>query len=375
MSTDDASLMREALGLARRSRPSPNPRVGALVVADAEIVGRGYHERPGLPHAERLALDEAGDAARGATLYVTLEPCCHAGRTGPCTDAILAAGVGRVVVGMLDPDERVAGGGIDTLRRAGVEVTVDVLGADCQRLLEGYTTHRVLGRPQVLLKAAISLDGMLATASGDSKWISSAASRDLAHQLRADADAVLVGVGTVIADDPALTVRRVTGPQPLRIVLDPRLRTPRESQLITTAGESPVLLVHGGADPAAGERLAGYDGLELLECATTAEGRIDPVQLAQQLGARGILSLLVEGGSRVHGSFIAAGVADRLALFVAPKLIGGGKPWAALPGVEQVSQSYRAAQLSATAIGDDLLIEGRLGEPPRPDSGAPGDAP
>jgi len=362
--TADQAFMRLALELARECRPSPNPRVGAVIVRRGEVVGRGRHERAGEPHAEVLALREAGQAARGAELYVTLEPCCHQGRTGPCTEAIESAGLTRIVVGMVDPDPRVSGRGIAFLEQRGHRVDIGVLEGDCRRMLEGYATHRLLGRPQITLKAAVTLDGAIATAAGDSRWVSSETSRVRAHAMRAEADAVLVGSGTALADDPELTVRHVEGPDPLRIVLDSELRTPTDSRLVRTAVRAPLILAHAGAPPEAIGRFDGLPGVEILRCAATPDGRVDLSDLARALGERGVLSLLVEGGGGVHGALIEAGLADRFELFVAPKLIGPGLPWISLAARASMDEAILVEGLTAETIGDDVLLSGRFAPPP-----------
>jgi diaminohydroxyphosphoribosylaminopyrimidine deaminase/5-amino-6-(5-phosphoribosylamino)uracil reductase len=360
----DRTFMRLALELARGSRPSPNPRVGAVVVRDGEVVGKGRHERAGEPHAEVVALADAGEAARGAELFVTLEPCCHRGRTGPCTEAIRSAGLSRVVVGMVDPDPQVSGGGIECLKESGYRVDLGVLEDDCRSLLEGYATHRLLGRPLITLKAAVTLDGAIATTGGDSRWISSQPSRALVHEMRAEADAVLIGVGTALADDPRLTVRHIEGRNPARIVLDSTLRTPLDSQLVRTATEAPLILAHAEAHKDAIARCDGLPGVEVLGCGADPSGRVELNELARLLGDKGVLSLLVEGGGQVHGSLLDAGLADRFALFVAPKLLGPGLPWAALTARASLDEAIRVEELTAEPIGDDLLLRGRFGPTP-----------
>ncbi|MCP4674077.1 MAG: bifunctional diaminohydroxyphosphoribosylaminopyrimidine deaminase/5-amino-6-(5-phosphoribosylamino)uracil reductase RibD [Deltaproteobacteria bacterium] len=355
----DPTLMDLAIDLARQSRPSPNPRVGAVIAKDGVVLGRGYHERQGMPHAEVVALANTGDAARGADLYVTLEPCCHRGHTGPCVQAIVKAGIARVAVGMVDPDPRVSGGGIQALEQNGVAVVVGLRGDECSRLLSGYTIHRVEGRPEITLKAAITLDGALAAITGDSKWISCKESRTLAHGMRADSDAVLVGIETVLKDDPELTVRHCPGKNPLRIVMDSRLRTPTDSKLIQSATIAPLLLVHTVANTAA-DQFNDMAGVETLLCEPTADGLVDPRDLAFKLGKRGILSLLVEGGAKIHGAFARAGIADRFSLFVAPKILGGGLPWISFPGTRSVTDGLSAFNLTVTSVSEDLLLEGRF---------------
>jgi len=372
----DPAFMDLALDLARRSRPSPNPRVGAVVVREGRVVGRGHHQAPGRPHAELGALAEAGAAAEGADLYVTLEPCCHYGRTGPCTDEIHAARLGRIIIGSIDPDPRVSGRGIEWLKDRGCEVVLGVREDACRRMLAGYWMQRVHGRPLVTLKAAITLDGRIATGAGHSRWISGEASRARAHELRAEADAVLVGVGTVLADDPLLTVRDAPGASPLRVVVDSRLRTPAGSRLVASAAGSPVLLAHTAAGRDAAPAIAGSAGVELLQCPADARGRIDLPWLVDELTRRGALSLLVEGGARLHGGFAAAGLADRAVLFVAPRVFGSGPSWLAFDGVAEVGEGLALEALEIEPLGGDLLIRARFAgspaftdHPPRPVAG------
>lgn len=356
----DPAFMDLALALARRSRPSPNPQVGAVVVRDGVVIGRGHHEVCGGPHAEINALAEAGAAARGADLYVTLEPCCHRGQTGPCTEQIQASGVGRVVVGVVDPDPRVSGRGIVCLEERGFEVVRGLREEACRSLLAGYFVHRSHGRPLIQLKAAITVDGRIATAGGRSRWISGEASRAWAHELRAEADAVLVGVETVLADDPLLTVRHVAGRNPVRVVLDSRLRTPVGSRLVASAAEAPVLLVHTAAGRAAAPGFDGIEGVERLECPEAQGGGVDLARLAERLGDRGVLSLLVEGGARVHGAFVAAGLADLATLFVAPRVFGSGLGWLDLAGVETTDDGPALEFLRAEPLGQDLALRVRF---------------
>ncbi|MDJ0761946.1 MAG: bifunctional diaminohydroxyphosphoribosylaminopyrimidine deaminase/5-amino-6-(5-phosphoribosylamino)uracil reductase RibD [Myxococcota bacterium] len=359
----DPAYMREALCLARKSRPSPNPRVGAVVVKDGVVVGRGFHERPGTPHAEINALREAGPAARGADLYATLEPCCHHGKTGPCVEAIVSAGIARIAIGMVDPDSRVSGRGIAFLQSANLQVDVGIEQAACEQLLAGYIVHRTTGRSMIVLKAAITLDGYLATQTGDSKWISSKASRQLAHEMRADADAVLVGVGTVLADDPALTVRHCDGKTPLRVVVDSSLKTPTHSHLVSHASdEGPVLIAHTGASQVNIEAFAHRDSVETLACDRTSDGRVDLTDLVEKLSKRGILSVLVEGGSQIHGAFMQSGLADRLALFVAPRVLGSGIAWNSFNGVGKITEGRSLCDITATPVGPDVLIQGSIGD-------------
>ncbi len=356
----DRSFMLRALELAERARPSPNPRVGAVVVLDGAIVGEGFHESPGMPHAEVLALNAAGPRANGADLYVTLEPCCHSGLTGPCTEVICKAGPDRVFFGMLDPDPRVAGNGKRQLEEQGFQVQLGPCEDECAQLLRGYCTHREMGRPLVHLKAAVTLDGALASSTGDSRWITGKASRTIAHQLRARVDAVVVGVQTVLTDDPMLTVRHVTGVAPTRVVLDPSLRIPSGSKLLTSAKESPLLLVHCGASQQRVSNFSSLNGVSVLECERSEDGKIDIADLVTRLGEMGMVEILVEGGAKIHGAFVKAGMADHFSLFVAPKLLGSGKPWLAFDGIATVADAVNARIESTRPVGDDLLVEGSL---------------
>ncbi len=356
--------MRRALRLARRARPSPNPRVGAVIVRDGEVVGEGYHHRAGEAHAEINALAAAGDRARGATIYVTLEPCNHWGRTGPCTDALVRAGVARVVIGSLDLNPIVNGRGVRALRRSGVAVDFDVTasGAACKRLIDEWGVFITTGLPFVRLKAALSLDGRMACASGDSRWITGMPARREAHRLRDNADAVLVGLGTVLADDPMLTVRHVapTGPPPVRVVLDPALDVPIDAAVVRTSGEVPTLIVHASGSP----RKLGASGgaqLDFMRC-RSRRGLIDLHDLLEKLAARGVTSVLVEGGGTLHTSFLDKGLADAVSLFVAPLLIGGQRAVSLYAGEGSLDMKAvkRLENLAIRRLGNDVLFEGRL---------------
>ena len=353
-------MMEEAVQLAARARPTPNPRVGAVLCKKGKIIGRGYHEKPGAPHAEIIALKNASEPVQGADLYVTLEPCVHTGRTGPCVDAIIQAGIATVYVGMTDPDERVNGRGIAALRNAGIDVVTGVLEAACTELLSGYITHRTLGRPHVVLKVAITLDGCIATDAGDSKWISCAESRALVHRMRAESDAVLVGIGTVLADDPSLTVRDFPGPTPLRVIMDSSLRIPETAKLLLSGDTSNVLLAYTQAEAAKLSRLQAISHVECLQCKASATGGISIKDLLFKLGERGILSLLLEGGRRINGSFLRASSVDEVALFIAPKIIGGGIGWTDFPHALTVADGREFRPKHITQIGDDLLYRATI---------------
>ena len=357
----DDTYMRLALALARRGEgtTSPNPTVGAVVVRDRTVIGQGFHERAGGPHAEVGALDEAGDRAAGATLYVTLEPCSHHGRTPPCADLILARGVCRVVCAMADPDPRVSGRGIERLRRAGVEVTVGVLEAEARRLNAFYVKHRTTGLPFVILKLAQSLDGRIATASGDSRWITGEAARGRAHLLRSRVDAVLVGVGTVLADDPLLTVRGVAGRDPARIVVDSALRTPASARVLGPGRA--IVATTEGADEGRARKLRER-GAEVWRL-PSAEGRVDLRALMAELGRQGFLSVMVEGGAAVAASALKAGLVDQAQVFIAPRVIGAGLGAIGDLRVEKVAEGLRLTDVEIERVGDDLLYMARVVSP------------
>jgi diaminohydroxyphosphoribosylaminopyrimidine deaminase/5-amino-6-(5-phosphoribosylamino)uracil reductase len=324
MTIDDSTAMTRALAAATavRASTSPNPWVGAAIVSAAgDLVGVGATEPPGGRHAEIVALAAAGDAAVGATLVCTLEPCSHHGRTPPCTDAIIASGIRRVVVAIADPDPLVAGSGINALRSAGVEVDVGTLATEAEAQLAPYLHHRGTGRPYVICKLATSVDGAIAAPDGSSQWITGEAARRDAHRLRAESDAILVGAGTVRADDPALTVRHVDGTDPLRVVL-------------------------GAAPP----------GAQVHPCLEWDGGLTD---LLDELGGRGIVQLMIEGGASVVGSFHAAGLVDRYVLYVAPALFGGADALAAIGGATAptIADVWRGRFDSIERVGDDLRIE------------------
>ncbi len=343
-------LMARALAEAEkgRGRTSPNPIVGAVVARGSRVVGVGHHMRAGTPHAEVHALRAAGERARGADLYVTLEPCNHFGRTPPCTEAILAAGVRRVFVGSRDPNPGGKGRGAERLRRAGVEVRTGISRAECDAASEQWRKFITTGLPWVVLKAAVTLAGKLAAASGDSKWISSEASRALVHRWRDELDAVLVGVQTVLADDPRLTARVLGARDPLRVIVDSRLRTPPRAKCL------PAVVAHTLARPRT------LPGAELLSCKKTRQSRVDLRDLLRKLAKRGVVSVLVEGGAQIHGSLLRAGLWDELRLFVAPKVLGeGARSWAGFRAPARMTAALAVEGLSAAAVGADILLTAR----------------
>jgi diaminohydroxyphosphoribosylaminopyrimidine deaminase/5-amino-6-(5-phosphoribosylamino)uracil reductase len=370
-SEPDRRFMREALDLAERGRGQtrPNPVVGALLVRGGRVLARGYHRRAGLPHAEIEALSRKGVRAQGATLYVTLEPCCHQGRTGPCTEAIKSAGIRRVVVGCCDENPLVSGRGVLHLRRAGIRVDVGCLDHECQRQNRAFFLWVRAHRPWVTLKVASTLDGFIGSDQckpSDPPFVTGKAARAQAHVLRSQHDAVLVGVGTVLADNPRLTVRLPGAgkPSPLRVVLDGHLRTPPSARLIRQLGTPPALIV--GAQPRKGasdararlsrERALRRAGAEVLLLPADRAGRVLIPSLLRALAERGVQSLLVEGGSRVHGAFISAALVDSAAFFFAPRLVGAGRPIVQGRGLDWRTP-LRLGPLEVRAIGEDVLLQ------------------
>ena len=365
----DRSHLARAIELAHqgRGRTSPNPLVGAVVVRDGDVVGEGWHADYGGPHAEREAIAAAGGAdLHGATLYVSLEPCCHHGRTPPCTDAIVEAGIARVVVGSDDPTEKASGRGLGILRDEGVEVEVagGELAARARLLNQPFRKHARTGRPWVLFKSAMTLDGKVATESGDSKWISGEPSRARAHWWRAECDGVAVGIGTALHDDPQLTARAEgVHRQPRRIVFDSDARLPLGSQLVRQAREVPLTVVVS--------RAARRTATEALESAgadvVVAAGQNEPARVRSaldQLGARAVTSVLLEGGPHLAGAFLDAGEIDEIRLFLAPLVLGGRSARATLEGqgAKSIADAVRALTLECESVGEDLLVSARLRE-------------
>lgn len=356
----DARFMRQALRAARGGDPSPNPHVGAVVVKDGVVLGVGFHARAGEAHAEVVALRAAGDAARGATVYVTFEPCNHIGRTPPCTDALIAAGVARVVVGCRDPHPHVPGA-TAKLEAAGIEVTHGVGREASERLVAGFAKHVHTGVPFVTVKAAITLDGRMSTASGDSKWITGERARRHVHRMRARADAVMVGVGTVLADDPELTVRHVTGPHPLRVVLDTALRTPVDAK-VCDVGVAPTVIFHGpGADVGRRDALRAR-GVELVEIGLAC-GRVDAGAALAGLGRRDVVEVMLEGGPALIEAMMQRGLVDRVAAFVAPALVGDLAAPGLSPGKKalRMADAVRLHRVRIRRFDPDVLIEGDVG--------------
>ncbi len=362
----DLQYMREALALARRGRgrTSPNPMVGAVVVKGSTVVGRGFHARAGGPHAEVIALNEAGEQAQGATLYVTLEPCSHFGRTPPCVGRVIQAGIRRVVVAMEDPNPKVSGGGIRRLRRAGLAVEVGLLEEEARRLNEVFIKHIATGRPFVVLKTALTLDGKIATRTGHSRWVTGAQARAVVHRLRDEHDAILVGVGTVLKDDPRLTVRLEdgNGKDPVRVILDSRGRTPSQARVLTGTSAAPTLIATTKEARLEEVERLKRAGAEVLILPAHG-GRVSWESLLEELAARGCTSLLIEGGAEVNASALAAGVVDKAIFFFSPKIVGGkGAPGpVGGTGVEKMSQALRLEKIRVRCIGEDFMVEGYVG--------------
>ncbi len=361
----DTDYMREALELAGRGlgHTRPNPPVGAVVVdTDGTVIGRGWHRRAGEAHAEVLALQEAGDSARGATLYVTLEPCNHTGRTGPCTEAILQAGIARVVIGARDPNPQVEGGGAAHLERHGVSVEIGACGEEAAWLIRFFAHHMRHGRPWVIAKTATSLDGRVATATGESQWITGDEARAYAHGVRARVDAILVGVGTVMADNPRLTARPEDGTdhQPLRIVLDGSGRIPLDAMLVGPG----TLVLTTDRMPDATRRALEDAGCAVHPCAATDGVRVSVGSALNTLGDMGIQSLLVEGGPTVMGAFLDAHCVDEWHAYVAPVVIGGlGAPASvAGEGSRHLGRAPRLRDCRVHVLGDDVLISGTISD-------------
>jgi diaminohydroxyphosphoribosylaminopyrimidine deaminase/5-amino-6-(5-phosphoribosylamino)uracil reductase len=370
--TDRIHLNR-AIELARNGvgAVKPNPVVGAVVARDGETLGEGWHEEFGGLHAEVNAIEACGlEDLSGATLYVSLEPCCHDGKTPPCTDAILQAGIGRVVIASDDPTEKASGRGLGILRDEGVEVVIadGELAATARLLNQAFRKHARVGRPWVLFKSAMTLDGKVATRTGDSKWISGEDSRELAHRWRASVDAVVVGIGTALADDPQLTARpdgppAQLGAQPRRVVFDSLARLPPSSQLVGAAAEIPLTVVVSRAAARADTDALEAAGVQVV----VATGENEPARVRSgldQLGTQGVTSVLLEGGPHLAGAFLDAGEIDEIRLFLAPLLLGGSAARDPLEGkgVERISEALRALTFESHSVGEDLLISARLRE-------------
>jgi diaminohydroxyphosphoribosylaminopyrimidine deaminase/5-amino-6-(5-phosphoribosylamino)uracil reductase len=357
----DLRFMREALAIAGRmvGRTSPNPAVGCVIVSQGKVVGRAATAAGGRPHAEPQAIRMAGKRAAGATAYVTFEPCAHYGQTPPCADALVGAGIKRAVIGCLDPYPPVRGRGTAKLRRAGIAVEVGLLEAECRRLNEGFITRVTKRRPFVLLKMALSLDGRIAAAKPGSGWISGEPARALTHRWRNEYDAIMVGAGTIVIDDPRLTCRLEGGRDPIRIVVDAALRTPSQAQVYRLRSSAPTLLITIADNMERARQRYTRRNVEILAVRAAPEG-VDVRSMMRELAARGISKILLEGGSHLAGAVLDAKTVDRVAFFVAPKIFGAGTPAIEGRALTRVRDAIDVAKLRATAVGADWLLEGEL---------------
>jgi diaminohydroxyphosphoribosylaminopyrimidine deaminase/5-amino-6-(5-phosphoribosylamino)uracil reductase len=357
---DDEYWMKRALRLAEkgRGRTSPNPMVGAVLVKAGKVVGEGYHAKAGEPHAEILALRQAGRSARGATLYINLEPCTHYGRTPPCAPRVVEAGIKKAVIGMEDPNPLVRGKGIRSLKNAGIEVLEGILGEECRTLNEAFCHYIVEKRPFVILKVAATLDGKIAARSGESKWVSGESSRRLVHRLRDRVDGILIGVGTLLRDDPLLTARVKGARDPFRIILDSRLRIPEGARVVRNLPERTIIASTRAAPGKKVERLE-KKGVRVLIVDSKA-GRVDLRSCLRRLGEIGLVTLMVEGGSRVNGAFLDERLFDKFLLFLSPRLIGDPHAIGMFDGkgFKHLKDATPLERLKTRRIGQDILIEG-----------------
>jgi diaminohydroxyphosphoribosylaminopyrimidine deaminase/5-amino-6-(5-phosphoribosylamino)uracil reductase len=358
----DEDYMKLALRLARRGlgKTSPNPMVGTIIVSNDEVIGQGYHHYFGGRHAEVDAIENASEDVAGATMYVTLEPCFHFGKTPPCVDAVIGRKLAKVVIGMQDPDPRVSGKSIDKLKQAGIETVVGTLEEECRALNEAYIKHRSTGIPYVTVKFAQTLDGRIAAADGSSRWIACPESLKLAHRLRATHDAILAGVNNILVDNPELTLRLLKGKSPIRIILDSKLRIPLEARVIQEQDKAPTIIV---TTPAADDdKLAVLRerGIEVIIVATDLQGGVDLARLLPVLGERDITSILVEGGSRVITSFIRRNLVDRIVAIVAPKILGSGLESIGDLNIENINQALSLSFEKTYPLGGDFVVEARI---------------
>lgn len=361
MTATDEHYMKKALALARRGigATSPNPAVGCVIVKNGVIVGEGWHKKAGTPHAEIHALAMAGTEARGADVYVTLEPCSHTGKTPPCCEALIRAGVKLVVAGMGDPNPLVNGNGIKALERAGISTRCGVLADACLAINRPFLKQMTTGRPYVTYKCAMTLDGRIASATGSSRWISCEASRRIVHRMRAHSDAVMVGVDTVIADNPSLTVRHVRGRNPLRVIVDTHLRTPENAAILADGMGKGTMIATVETD-AGLRRPYDQSGATLLTCRPSSDGRVDLHDLWDKLGAHGIQSLFLEGGGRLAGEALKMNLIDECVFFYGPKIIGsdGFSPFA-ITGIADMADAYTFTDIKLRKSGTDVMITAR----------------
>ena len=353
--------MKRALELAKKGagHTSPNPMVGCVVVKDGRIVTEGYHERYGEFHAERNALTRCEEDLTGAEMYVTLEPCCHQGNTPPCTDIIIERSIGKVYVGSMDPNPKVAGKGVKILQEHGIEVETGVLEKECLALNEIFFYYITTGMPYVAMKYAMTLDGKIASCTGDSKWVTGETARHHVHELRKQYSAILAGIGTVLADDPMLNCRIEEGVDPVRVVCDSSLRIPLSSQLVKTAGDIPVIVAYAKENPEK-EKALLQAGVELISAGR--DGRVDLAVLMRELGKRKIDSVLVEGGGAIHGSLLKSGLVQKIFCYLAPKLIGGREAGSPVEGdgFSRMKDALPVKEMEILPLGEDICISGRV---------------
>ncbi|TAL23663.1 MAG: bifunctional diaminohydroxyphosphoribosylaminopyrimidine deaminase/5-amino-6-(5-phosphoribosylamino)uracil reductase RibD [Nitrospirae bacterium] len=370
MKTDNISIMKLVLRLAGKARgmTSPNPMVGAVLLKAGKIIADDYHRKPGAPHAEALVIGKAGDKAKGSTLYVNLEPCCHTDkRTPPCTKAIIASGIKKVIIGMKDPNPKVAGKGIEELRKAGIETVSGILEDESKRLNEAYIKHITTKEPFVILKVAMTLDGKIATPEGESKWITGEKARSEVHKLRSGVDAILTAIGTVKTDDPLLTARvrglessRVqVGKNPKRIIIDPNLEIPMDARILQTPPETIIVANSKGQVAKGKKEILSDRGIKIIEY----DGeKLDLKWLMKKLGGMEINSLLIEGGSSLNSYALEAGIIDKVMFFIAPKIIGGRESFPCVGGktFRKLPEAHKLKDINVKRIGEDILIEGYL---------------
>ncbi len=357
-------FMQLALEQARQGegRTAPNPPVGAIIVKDGTIVGGGFHPQAGQPHAEIFALRQAGAKARGAEIYVTLEPCSHHGKTPPCADALIAAGIKTVYIGTIDPNPLVAGRGIGKLEKGGIEVQRGILELECKRLIAPFSCHILTGNPFTIYKAALTLDGNTATSTGDSQWVSGEKSRLAVHRLRDRVEAIMVGVNTVLSDDPLLNTRLPEGGgrDPLRVVVDSQLRMPVECRMLkqTSTAKTLVATISTDQDKISNLQAAGAEVITF----PAIDGKVSLAALWQELGRQKVQKLLLEGGAGLAGAALSAGLIQQLMLFVAPKILGGSSPFGLFPGsgCPRMAEAINLVDISYAEIGEDLLITGDI---------------
>jgi len=362
---DDRFFMNRAITLASRARgmTSPNPMVGAVLVKNGRIIAEDYHRKPGAPHAEALAIQQAGDKSKGSILYVSLEPCCHTDkRTPPCTKAILRAGLKRVVIAMKDPNPKVSGKGMRELKEAGIEVVSGILEEKAMRLNEAYIKYITTKRPFVILKTAMTLDGKIATPEGQSKWITGEKARKMVHRLRSSVDAVMTAIGTVKADDPELTARIKGGKNPVRIVIDPELEIPVHSKVLRVPPETIIVTKDREETRDTSKKIKANNlitsGIKMIFFKET----LHLSWLMERLGEIGITSLLIEGGSSLNAHALEDGIVDKLMFFIAPKIIGGRESYPAVGGrmFRRLDEAYKIKDISVRRLGEDILVEGYL---------------